>query len=316
MQEHTVFVVENHLRIRALAPHISARFPGRIYAITTLYLGLYEFRYRRGLSMADLPLIGEPTWKARPQTRPVVFEVIAGEAHPVNLEPAELLRSASTIWFAADPDPAGAVAFHVLLSESIGPKTACESHPALRMHGLDKHSLSNAFDAAGTTSDEWFNSARNAGIARRFFDFNYNVNAAALLGQALRKTSPNSTYLVSKYGLQLLYALRDWKPLGNELALMRAMEAWQGSGRYAVCSMGSTASRPEILQGLRAAGLVDGLELSASGQAFLDLLHPDCCDQDLPGRMRQWEQEWPASQPKMERYLRTFFGKQKRFAPA
>ena len=57
------------------------------------------------------------------------------------------------------------------------------------------------------------------------------------------------------------------------------------------------------------------LVLSAQGQAFLDLLHPGCCDQDLPGRMRQWEQEWPVSRPKIERYLRTFFGKQKRFTP-
>lgn len=316
MQEHTVFVVENEHALRAIAPHIARRFSSSVYAITTRYLGLYEFRYRRGLSMGDFPIIGDPNWKPRQRPLPIVFEVSTSHFLPAGLEPSGLLSSAAQIWFAADPDPAGAVAFHVLLSETLGAAAAYATHPALHLHGLGEHSVSNAFDSPATTSDSWFNAARNAGIARRFFDFNFNVNALALFGPGLRKSNPSSdSYLVSKYSLQLLYALRETAPWRNDRELLQKMETWEGTGRYAACSMGSPASRPEILKGLRTAGLLDGVALSAQGKAFLDLLHPECCDQDLPGRMSLWEQEWPASRPKIERYLRTFFGKQKRFAP-
>ena len=316
MQEHIVFVVEKPIILCALASHLSTRWPGKVYAITNLYLGLYEFRYRRGLGMADFPFIGEPTWKVRPQELPPVFEVQGGQARRCELEPAELLRGASSIWFAADPDPSGAVAFHVLLSESLGDASAREARPALCIDALDERSIINALDAPGMTSDGWFEAARNAGIARRFFDFNYNVNALALFGPALRQVSSASRdYLVSKYGLQLLYALRDRPSARSEGALIHSMQEWQGTGRYAARGMGSPASRAAILDGLRSAGLVEGLNISATGRAFLDLLHPDCCDQDLPCRIAQWDQDWPTSRPKMERYLRTFFGKQKRFTP-
>ncbi|MBV8248470.1 MAG: hypothetical protein JO200_08455 [Comamonas sp.] len=315
MKEHTVFVVEKLSTLRKLAPHLSSRWPGKVYAITTLYLGLYEFRYPRGLSMADFPFVGEPTWKVRHQEQSPAFEIQGDEAHRCALDPVELLRGASSICFAADPDPAGAVAFHVLLSECLGDASARASWPALRLRALDERSISSAPDAAGATSDDWFESMRNAGIARRFFDFNYNINALALFGQALRQVGGLSRdYLVSKYSLQLLYALRDWPPARSDGALIHAMENWQGTGRYTACGMGSPASRLAILTGLRSAGLVDGVALTASGRAFLNGLHPDCCDQDLPGRIGEWEQHWPASRPKMERYLRTFFGKQKRYA--
>ena len=316
MQEHTVFVVENEHALRAIAPQVATRFNSPTYAVTTRYLGLYEFRYPRGLGMPDLPFIGEPNWKPRQQPRPVVFEVAMGHIRPANLDLSGLLSSAAQIWFAADPDPAGAVAFHVLLSETIGGGAARAPHPALHLQGRDKHSVSNAFDSPATTYAPWFHSALNAGIARRFFDFNFNVNALALFGPALRKSTPTShSHIVSKYSLQLLYALRESTSWGNDKELLQAMETWEGSGRYAACCMGSPASRPEILKGLRTAGLLNGVELSAQGKAFLDLLHPDCRDPDLPGRIGQWEQEWPTARPKVERYLRTFFGKQKRFSP-
>lgn len=52
---------------------------------------------------------------------------------------------------------------------------------------------------------------------------------------------------------------------------------------------------------------------SCCGAVTLSHLHPDCQDMDLPGRMNEWQNQWPASRGKIERYLRTFFGKQLRF---
>ena len=316
MEKHVVFIVEKPANLRALAPHLSAKWPGKAYAITTLYIGLYEFRYPRGLNMADFPFVGEPAWKKRPLESSPVFEVEAGEVRQCDLEPTDILRGASSIVFAADPSPAGAVAFHVLLSECLGADMACASWPALRLYANDDHGINKALEAANTTRDEWFESLCNAGIARRFFDFNYNINAMALFGNALRQVGGVSQdYLVSKYSLQLLFALRDHPLVGeDEDVLIRMMQEWQGTGRYTHRGLGSPVSRPAILEGLRSAGLMQGVRLSAAGHAFLGLLHPDCRDPDLPARMAHWMHGWPSSRPAVERYLRTFFGKQKRFA--
>lgn len=53
--------------------------------------------------------------------------------------------------------------------------------------------------------------------------------------------------------------------------------------------------------------------ITAKGQEFLSLLHRECNDQDLPYRLHQWCQNWNDSKPTIDRYLRTFFGRQKRF---
>ncbi|MDQ1090677.1 DNA topoisomerase IA [Xanthomonas sacchari] len=317
MQEHVVFVIEKPSTLRVLAPHLTTRWSSKVYAIATNYIGLYEFRYPRGLRMADFPFVRDPMWKARALPVAPVFEVDQGGARSCGLDPGDLLRRASSIWFAGDPDPSGAVAFHTLLSECLGGELANGSWPALCLYSLDQQGIAQAFDAVGSTTDAWFASARNAGTARRFFDFNYNVNALAVFGPLLRQLcTPNPDYVLSKYSLQLLYALQGLGAVDSDAALMNAMERWRGTGRYAVRGLGSPASRAAIIDGLRSSGLMRGLLISPSGREFLSLLHRDCCDPDLPGRISEWEGTWPESRPRMERYLRTFFGKQKRFAPA
>ncbi|HDR9131985.1 MULTISPECIES: type IA DNA topoisomerase [Burkholderia cepacia complex] len=318
MQDTIVFVVEKPFIVRELAHHLSARWPrSKVYAITTLYVGLYEFRYPRGLGLSAFPYVGDPSWKPRPLETTPVWEIHAGLAARIDQEPAELLRAADAIWYAADPDPSGAVAYHVLLTQCLGEAAAVSTRPALRILSLDDASVEAEFDAGATTSDAWFVACRNAGLARRFFDFNFNTNSLALFGAALRSAGVKSEYAVSKYSLQLLYKLRK-RPAYSEGELLCDMEKWIGTGRYAPSPLGSPASRATILEGLQLAGLIawnsDGrIVLTELGQTFLQRLHPDCLDADLPARIGQWESAWPASRPNVERYLRTFFGKQKRF---
>lgn len=57
-----------------------------------------------------------------------------------------------------------------------------------------------------------------------------------------------------------------------------------------------------------------GNPISARGQALLESLHPDCEDPDLPYRLDTWVRDGEASLPAMDRYIRTFFGKQLRFS--
>ncbi|WP_029308484.1 hypothetical protein [Cupriavidus metallidurans] len=317
-----VFIIDKPAVVRRLAPHLSARWPGqRIFAITTLYAGLYEFRYPRGLSLRDFPYVSEPRWKPRPLEQNAVWVVEGTEVARVGLQPRAVLSEADLICFASDPDASGAVAFHVLLSETLGQAAALEERPVFQIPSLDASSIERALDTPGTTTDPVFVTWVNIGYARRFFDFNFNVNALALLGQVFHQVGQKRPALaVSKFGLQLLYGLQTQSPLGDG-ELLRFMEGWRGTSRHAPSPLGSPASRPAIVGQLLDAGLVTRdlqyrLSLSRCGTEFLALLHPDCEDADLPARLEAWGLAWPDSRPQMERYLRTFFGKQKRFAIA
>jgi hypothetical protein len=109
--------------------------------------------------------------------------------------------------------------------------------------------------------------------------------------------------------------------------VINLMQKWAGTGRYparagaAGLRFGSAASRLPILDNLLGAGLlarteVDGkhaVQVSARGQELLNRLHPDCEDPDLPFRLHAWCEAGAASKPAIDRYIKTFFGKQKRF---
>lgn len=58
---------------------------------------------------------------------------------------------------------------------------------------------------------------------------------------------------------------------------------------------------------------VEAYRLADRGRRLLDLMHKDCFDPDLAMRINEWGRDWPASEPRIERYIRTFFGKQVRY---
>lgn len=321
LQSSVVLILEKPSQAHQLAPLLATRWPGqRVFAIYTLYLGLYEFRYPRGLTFADLPFTRDPAWKERKfdVTPPaLVVELVNGSVCRTGLEPAQILATAETIWYGCDPDASGANAYQVLLTQCLGAESAALERPALFLYMLDTASLQRALDIPTSTADPLFQTWLNKGEAKRFFDFNYNVNALALFGECLRAVGVDTEgYGVSKYSLQLLYALKGASPL-TEAQVLRLMDQWSGTGRYAPSGLGSPASRSTILEGLIDTGLLERTErlisLSGRGNDFLGLLHPDCQDQDLPARMNEWQSQWPESRGKIERYLRTFFGKQLRF---
>lgn len=113
------------------------------------------------------------------------------------------------------------------------------------------------------------------------------------------------------------------------------MARWSGTGRYTQkhqvpgahrVSLGSPASMHKIIENLGMAGLLDGhqeseqepalWQISERGLALIDRLHPDCEDPDLPFRLDAWAAAGYASMPAIDRYVRTFFGKQLRFSPS
>lgn len=320
--QSSIVLITDRIRLaEVLAPFAAKRWPGRSIHIICTFMGLYEFRYPRGLGFKDFPYVGEPAWKVRDSSYHLARAVTEGVLdRTVHFNPFEVLRAAGEILFFCWPDARWLNAYEVLLTEILGPESAAQERPAMFTEAWDDASIARAFETPSTTHLPKFRELSNSGWAKRFFDFNFNVNSLTIFSECLRRVGVDTEiFSMSKYSLQLLYWLRGRPPI-HEVRLIKTMYKWRGTGRYPECEMGSAASMTRIILDLAGMGLLayEGLELtlSAKGAEFLDLLHPDCEDSDLPARIAVWQKDWPQSKDNMIRYIRTFFGKQTRFKPA
>lgn len=325
---------------RSIAPTARTHWPtDDITFVHAVPYGNIKFSYPRGMRMQDYPLVSNPknsiaSW-AEWACAPLVLAA-DGTLAPTGMSDA-LFTSADLIVSACDPDHTGAIAFDVLMRVVFGDDRGLEC-PALRLCSLDEASVKKAFadlqpfwKACGTSLEY--------GLVKRYFDWNWNVNSLAVLGEVLRRAgAPADAPSLSKYSLQLLYALRNKLPRA-EGPIISLMTKWPGTGRYTYAlgewrpRVGSPASVAQILQNLVDAGLLAQLlpagwmgpldeyrsppyrlTVSDRGRALLELLHPDCEDPDLPFRLDAWCQQGSAAKPAIDRYIRTFFGKQMRFA--
>lgn len=180
------------------------------------------------------------------------------------------------------------------------------------------------------------------GRMRRFIEYNFRLNAYPLWGQALRDAGLDTGgWMISRWMVQLVYALRGAPPL-RASQIRSLMDGWRGhDGLRHRYGLGSPLHRSQGLDDVIARGLLVRTDesdpaatdprypwireptrlerdapryvLSARALALLARLHPDTEDRDLPKRIAAWEQAGSAARPAVERYIRTVFGKQKRF---
>lgn len=313
-----------------LAPYARKHWPSAdICFIHTIPYLHFLFDYPRGLKWSDYPWIGNPQYKAvgwaegrwRPQR-----VTSAGELQDRDFSDEDLV-SAEEIIFACDPDHTGALAFSTLLQLKLG-NDSWQNRPSLWLRSLAPDDVEKTFgfmprfiDAAGHLL--------RYGEAKRYIDFNWNANALAVLGRTARITGlAEDAPPMSKYALQLLFSLRD----SNSISVGQAIEnmsRWPGTGKYGRMAenFGSEASRTTIVSNLVDAELLKQMkiqldakrfsthiEVAPKGHEYLRLLHPDCADLDLPFRISEWcLQGLEVSKPKIDRYIRTFFGKQIRY---
>lgn len=284
-----------------------------------------RFRLPRGLRMEQLPFLGEPVY------RQISFDEagghigvrwLGGDARvPSALEAALAYAEADVILAVVDPCYGGAQLVERFLSDTLGGipegKVIYPWCPDLTDAGIRR-----ALAEARLWEEVGERPAREGRI-RRYFDFNYLANALPLFTKAFHASGIKAE-IPTKYALQVLYDAQDGTSL-NEGRWIERMRKWKGTGRYEPCpdaSIGSAASRSQILLGLTKDGLMErggsgrdaNLSISCSGKQFLSMLHPDCRDFDLPFRLRDWSAlQEPEAKEKIGRYLRTYFGKQKRF---
>lgn len=323
-----LIVSEKPSLTRWIAEHVQATWPAAdVTFVHSVPYGNIRFSYPRGLKLQDYPRISEPVYKL-PDTAswvcPPLVLTSQGALERCELR-MELFTEADLIVYAGDPDHAGVGAFEVIMHEVFGDNRALTC-PALELYSFDTAGLDRSFSNIRPLGEVFAHSLQYGRI-KKYFDWNWNVNALAIMGEAQRAAGvPADAPPLSKYALQLLYELRREASCRTNEVFGR-MQYWQGTGRYQYQKgewrppLGSVASRSQIMDNLVEAGLLvrtrnndrELLTVSARGHQLLGLLHPDCMDLDLPFRLSAWCEQGDSAKPAIDRYLKTFFGKQLRF---
>lgn len=307
--------------ITRLKPVFDSLFPGA--HIDWFDAGAYTVQPRLP---RDLPLSGVPHlsgWSTDMIPHDRLRAALDARGLPM-LEERLALRAADLVVNACDADPQGAVKFALVMRDVRGvdllaPHAPC--FPMLWLLDCSDEGIRTAIERGETTQGEGFHLLLRGGALHRRFSLNWAMNAAPVLGQAMRAAgAAQDAGFPSKHGLQTLYMLRREGPLGMGSIIRRMRDNL----------FGSPMSRAQIIEDLLAMGLC--LEMPAPegrdstgcrtrtliaasplGLQFLDLLHKRCEDPGFGRRLWTWMQRGDTQAA--DDYIRLFFSRQKKFLP-
>lgn len=315
----TLIVFEKPSVTRAVLPHLPADHnPHDTYVVHMLGTGAAQFDFAR--APGELPAIEplrlklqmNPTFNAIPIT---AFRSPTEYGSARSMPVLELWPHIDRVICAVDHTPAGAWAFHSSMSLWTGTDAAAIMYEAWRFDSLDEANVRNALGQQHTTAD--MRALLAYGLTKRYFEYQWINNSRPLLGAAMRAAGRESAVIPSKFGLQLLYFLREHGPVSYG-ELLHVFRHWRGTSTYPSTTLGSPTSRDAIIERLQALELLTPMELlglTATGQNFLDQLHPDCSDQDLPQRLDAWcRAGLESSRQGIDNYIRAYVNKQLAFA--
>lgn len=307
----TLIVGEKPSMTRKIAQYLPDTLdPSDTYVVHTWMTGPAKFKFVRGRALRDYPCIESPIFELDTSSKFTAKPLDAPGANGIPVP--QLLPRVSRIVYACDPDATGIWAFRSALRLWSNGTLDHNGHDAWIFNSFSEAKMRAAM--AQQTSISVLDAAYEYAQAKRYFEYQWLNNAHAILGHALQQVGVQLG-IPSKWSLQVLYFVRD-NPGMTSSILMQRMEAWMGTGRYPVGTLGSPASRPAMLEQLERLGLLchaPTLSCTAVGHALLSALHPDCNDLDLPQRLDAWcRAGLLSSRPTMDRYIRTFFGKQAR----
>ena len=313
---------------RLLAPFFRNKFPDSTIQIVMDYrIGIVAPSLPRGIRENQFPVTIYVKWRELTND---LFSDRIGDVSPsgdfvLASDPPNyfnMLAQANNIIFASYSDPRSARNFYAFL-HYFAPVEAQLDHDC---YLVDDDEDGNRDINGPFSFKEHMGKALEYGLVKAYFDANYAINASYCFGKVLSHHSVIApTFPLSKFGLQLLFYFKD---LGLGLTrpqTSQLMHWWKGTGKYTALFesypmgiFGSILSRNAIIQNLLNAKLLELqkedllIRISELGKSVVGSIHPDCVDPDLPFRLDQWcHQPLSVSKPKIDRYIRTFFGKQK-----
>ena len=350
----TLVVTSKPNQTRDVMPHITAVMPGRSFDVLALMkTGPLAYRLPRGAAWSDYPLTGDLAYKPDPNIHRVTIpdwsplqewpsrNFLPLDASPENL--AATLSGYDEIVYAGEYWYTDFGAFAALMRAcgQTGPwrwlRFRSPTEADLR-HAAETM-MASPSDGGGPTLLTLEHVAVRYADTRRYFDFNWLVNATAVFGETVRRAGGREG-LITKYVTMLLHVLAQHPDGLSQWTVLELMKKWKGTGRYTVPTMygvdesgrtvggypefGTCASRAALIRRLIDMGLAENRDreegngcivvVSETGRRMLDLMHPTTYDPDLPFRLHEWGCEGlDTAKPKIDRYVRTLFGRQKRY---
>jgi hypothetical protein len=320
----TLMVFEKPSQIRTVFPHWQDQHPNDIIScFYTPPMGSFRFRIPRDLPLSGVPFIADPELQRRP------FGDLSDQSTSIfDGDFGAMARDADHIVCATDFDPAGCRNFLDIMAY-YGVQMPLSDITWLALHAGDPASVKAGIAKDLRADHPDLTRLADFGYARQYFDNQYLLNALPMFGRTLKLagiTPDGELDFLSKYTLQmlLLLARSDQGPF-NERALFRLMQ--DNPASKGTSPLGSPLSRFKILSWLIQNDCLVEVEcvlsqgeerpalyqLSHRGRELASLIHKDCYDPHLCKRLDGWGEEWPVSKPAIDRYIRTFFGKQKRY---
>lgn len=316
--------------VRQLEPIFRQRFPHETLDFPVIHLaGFYYPPLPRGLKWSDYPHLTNLDEVRHYQTstlggalcEPYLLRSEPGQStyRVAGQRPYEaVIEQADQLYSAVDPSPSECWAVEVLRQRFGKPQIP---FGALELYAFTQDHLQHALDRSDDLG--WFFEQANQGRVKAYFDHQFRVNSLAVMGRTFAQPGEPAAW-VSKYQLLTLFFLarHPGMTVGD---LLQRMEQWTGTGKHpGTTSIGGAASRMAIVEQLEKHGWLARMKSStekpsmicpsAAGADAVQALHPDCYDPDLPFRIQSWMAAgFAASRPAMDRYIRTLFGKQKRF---
>ncbi|WP_276379961.1 hypothetical protein [Flavobacterium sp. H4147] len=281
---------------------------------------LNEFDYPENKNLL-FPYITNPIWKSCGEDIGYVWHLENEEVVKTNYSTTEILKSAETFSYIGSLGSSDAIAFYTLILLTFGKF----EKPYLFYYLDDFGDKAIAFSLNNplTTDHPRFQEKLNHGLAKRYFEYNFNFNSCVLFKPILEQVGlADSDFVFTKYVLQLFFALEYCSNFTTK-DLVTMMENWSGTGLYLNCSIGRPHSYHYIFMHLINNELIvyNGIgenddkqyNLSERGKALLKLINPDCRDINLGGKIDLWQENWPESKQEMNEYLIDFFTKQMQF---
>ena len=261
----------------------------------------------------NFPVTLDPVYRTEPEALDFhkAFRLPAADEKEVVIPDAELrmmLRAQSEIRLvqACDPDATGTWFFVRTCQALLGSEGFTPAYN-LALTSRDETSVDRAM---ATMLEGKTNAPRQAlyegKLLKRRFELNWWVNAHALLCPLLKLAGLTSEHALSKYKMQVAYAVADCGEM-TEADLYHELCQWRGTGKYPSDSIGSLTSHNRMVENLVRSCILQKAQkkwsVTEAGYAFLNLLPKDCRDPDLPFRLAKWCESPESSRAKADAYL-------------
>jgi hypothetical protein len=330
-----IVVVEHLVTAKKLAPLLIARWPGEQIVLMLLMQGyLNRPVYPRDLAYKDFPLIHPVEFKPVEKNPDGYFNYlcIVRADGTVSVESQSFedarrtMEGCTSLAYMGDWDYTGVWGMELLKKNLIPGKVI--DHEVYRFepdYKDDDYHL--VIPTPMNNQDPDYLALYQAAWVKRYFEFNFYLNSHAIFGKLFREVFGSTADYIGRNAIQT--SIRMGQEGGLPWALPAYLQSWKGTGRYSADNpfykgMGSYLSCWNVshqLLRLKIAerGSDEGkrVKLTPEGASFVSKIHKDCYDQDLPFRLGEWMTR-PLSevQPIIDRYILTYFRKQKRLQDA